>query len=192
MKKNDIVQFIGFRSLLPQKDFMELWDPYSSQLVHEPADACLQETISVKKNGGFDFVSRLCCDEDSFRFSYMQGRERAKFPDQKATVIQAGGYLVTELQHAGPCGKSEVKILAFIPHNETDTGFFRELPCRHLNIFEAYFENCRYGYVMEYFLHKQDADTVLEALNNRPGVEAALYKECSPARSALLKSRNLS
>ncbi|HLG39199.1 MAG TPA: hypothetical protein VI461_05995, partial [Chitinophagaceae bacterium] len=79
--------------------------------------------------------------------------------------------------------KDDVKVMAFIDHKERELDFYHRQTYRHLNIYEAYYENCTYNYIMEFFIQEMDASALIEKLKTRPGVEVAMYKECTVLHS---------
>ena len=46
-----------------------------------------------------------------------------------------------------------------------------------LNIYEPYYLNCKFEYVLEYFVKSSKADILVEQLSNLDVVDAAVYKE---------------
>ena len=81
--------------------------------------------------------------------------------------------------------------MAFVSQGETELGFYEQQSFRHLNIYEAYFENCAYGYVMEFFLAQEEAQILLPQLKARNGVEAGIYKDCRVFQSSKKLSGSL-
>ena len=73
----------------------------------------------------------------------------------------------------------DVKVMAFISHNETDINFYSQVSLyRHLNIYQAYYESCTYGHILEFFTPETDAHELVEQLKTRAGIDVALYREC--------------
>ena len=71
-------------------------------------------------------------------------------------------------------------MIAFLSHNEIDIDFYRRLPSfHHLDIYQAYYESCIYGYILELHTGEAHADELLQLLEKRNGVTAAIYKDCS-------------
>jgi hypothetical protein len=69
--------------------------------------------------------------------------------------------------------------MAFFPQGEFPIDLNnQEAPVR-VNTFEAYFENCAFGNVMEFFVSEQESLSLLQQLKAMPGVEAGIYKDCS-------------
>lgn len=188
MSNDTIVQFVCFTTLLEPEEFIALWEPYAKLLVDKPANIQLQKTSS-KKAGHRLYVSQHTSGEADFSFAFIKAKSRAQFPEHKAKITQAGGYTLMQFHSPHNRKNNDVKIIAFVPHGETELDFYKGQSFHHLKIYEAYFENCMYGYVMEFFLQEQEAPALLAQLKEKPGVEAALYKECSVAKSSKKMSR---
>jgi hypothetical protein len=192
VNKDTIVQFVCFTSVLEPGEFMEMWGPYAQLLVNDPSKIHLQAGIAESNGIRFNYVSQHKCSAADFSFAFMKGKGRADFPEHKARIKQAGGYSPVQVQSPDNIVKGDVKVIAFVAQGDSDLDFYRGQTYRHLNIYEAYFENCAYGYVMEFFLQKQQAPELLTQLRARTGVEAALYKTCSHSQSPKRVSSSLS
>ena len=109
----------------------------------------------------------------------MNERRSEHFPEHNVKVVQIGGYLSLQVQRKRLEDEGDVKLIALISHGETDIDFYKQLLLfRHLNIHQAYYESCSYGYVMEFFVPEANADELLQLLKQRPGVETGIYKKC--------------
>lgn len=181
---DNIVQFVCFASSLDTEAFKELWEPYARMVVKDPSSIVLQEELAGQSSTRFAFISQHSCSAADFEFAFMKGKSKAHFPEHKARVIQAGGYLPVAPVAAYKPSRTEVKIIALVGHGETDPAFYRGLGARHLNMYEAYFENCRYGYILDFFIPAKEATALLSVLKKRPGVEAGIYQTCVFSRAA--------
>jgi hypothetical protein len=175
MDNTKIVHFVGFVTTLDFEDFTPLWESYMKNSIGVPVKITLEET---SQKSPFRYVSQHESSTTDVAFSFMKENSRLNFPDRKARVVQAGGYTPVEFRPKRHKIKDEIKVIVFIPHGERDLGFYRQQTFHHLNIYEAYFENCTYGYVMEFFVNEPDAPELIIQLKTRPGVEAAVYKKC--------------
>ena len=188
----NIVQFVCFASPLGTNEFKELWEPYAKILVKDPAIILLQEGVSDQKSTRFTYISQHACSAADFQFAFMKGKSKSHFPEHKARVIQAGGYLPVAPVIAYKQSRADVKIIALVGHGETDPAFYRGLGARHMNMYEAYYENCLYGYVIEFFTSAKEANDMLSQLKERPGVEAGIYQACLFSRTVRKVSGSLS
>lgn len=177
MNKDTIVQFVCFTSILKPEAFMEMWEPFASFLVDDPANILLQEEMPEKNNGKLNYVLQHGCSSTDFRFAFMKKGGRLHLPEHKASITQAGGYQPVQLQSLNNNVKGDIRVIAFLSHDETELDYYRAQTFHYLNIYEAYFENCAYNYVLEFFLKEEEAKLLLAQLKSRHGVLAALYKE---------------
>jgi len=176
MKKNSIVQFVCFVTNLDLDEFIPKWDHYAKQFKVGSDGTILQEAEGKYK---YKYVSQHACREETMRFAVAKGRNSDHFGEQKAKVLQVGGYSVLQTGHTGNDENANVKIIAFIGHSETDIDFYRQLSHDStLNIYEAYYESCAFGYILEYFTSESNEADLLQQLRNRHGVDVAVYKEC--------------
>jgi hypothetical protein len=178
VNKETIVQFVCFTSILDTERFKEIWEPSAKLLVSDPANSLLLEGVAEKNGNRFNYVSQHMCSKADFKFAFTKEKKRIHFPEHRARIMEAGGYLPMPDQSTYNKEKHDVRIMAFIAHNETQLDFYDQQTFSRVNIYEAYFENCAYGHVMEFFLPGEDAPVLLQQLKARPGVEAAIYKEC--------------
>jgi hypothetical protein len=90
-----------------------------------------------------------------------------------------GGYAVLQADHLSDASADEVKIFVFVSDPTTDLSVYRQLTDHSkLNIYEAYYENCQYAYVLEYFVKNKFSVALQEQLKTLNPEEAWMYKEC--------------
>ena len=178
MKKDTLVQFVCFVTDLDFSEFIAKWDFYASQFIGSHSQMTLQERFDSKSK--YKYVSQHECPDRDFEFAFMKGRNSGHFPEHKAKVIQAGGYMPLQLESSPKKEKGIVKLMAFISHDESDISFYSQLPLyRHLNIYQAWYESCLYAYVMEFFVEATHAAELLQLLKTREGAESGMFKECN-------------
>ncbi|MEP7371903.1 MAG: hypothetical protein ABI675_00855 [Chitinophagaceae bacterium] len=178
MKKDTLVQFVCFITDLDFSEFITKWEFYADQFINTHPQMTLQEKFESKSK--FKYVSQHECPDRDFEFAFMKGRNSGHFPEHKAKVIQAGGYMPLQLESPQKKEKGIVKLMAFISHDENDISFYSQLPLyRHLNIYQAWYESCLYAYVMEFFVEESHAAELLSQLKTRESAESGLYKECN-------------
>jgi hypothetical protein len=178
MNKETIVQFICITSILGPEEFRDMWESYADLLVEDTTNILLQEGVTEKNGNRFNYVIQHKSSAADFRFAFMKERSRMHPPEQKARIKLAGGYFPVQLQSVYNNVKEDARIVVFVAQGETELEFYRTQSFHYLNIYEAYFENCAYSYVMEFFVRKQEAPELLAQLKARHGVEAAIYKGC--------------
>ncbi len=170
-----IVQFVGFITNLGFDEFVVKWEPFTKRLMNKHGDMMLQE--QVEKKSRFKYVSQHEWPQEDFQYAFMEGRRSETFPEHFVKVVQAGGYSPVQIEYK-QSDNGLIKVMAFIGHNENDINFYKQLSTRHhLNIYEAYYESCTYGYILEFFTKESQAEDLFRQLNDRIGVEAGMYKE---------------
>ncbi len=178
MIKDTIVQFVCFLTNLELDEFSPEWERYGDQLKSKKAEPILLQQVSVKKNK-FRYVSAHIWPERDFHFTFINERPSKYFPENKVRILQAGGYKPLQNIKRKSASNSDCRIIAFVSHNETDIDFYMQLPFfNNLNIFEAFYESCTYGYVIDFFVPEINANELLHLLNQRSGLETGIYKEC--------------
>ena len=146
--------------------------------MNKKTEPSLLQQVPGKKSR-FRYLSQHEWPDQDFQFSFMDERRSEHFPEHNARVVQIGGYICLQAGKPHPEDDADVKLIAFVSHNETDIEFYRKLPLfHHLNIYQAFYESCSFGYVMEFIVPEKDADDLLLQLKQRPGVETGLYREC--------------
>jgi hypothetical protein len=177
MNINTIVQFVEFETELDSEAFIPKWEQYKESM-HTKHDVILQQ--HVLKNGKFKYISQHRCPSNEFQFTFNKERRVSKAREAEIRKRLAGGYSVLQLETIGETKADESKILVFILDPRTDLDSFRQF-CVHgkLNIYEAYFENCRFTYILEFFVKNEYAADVLQQLKILTSFdEAGIYKEC--------------
>lgn len=177
MKKDTVIQFVGFATKLDFEEFLPQWKEYVSQFMKLSGTRLVQRQMETKNS--FKYISQHELPDTGFRFNFMKGRNSEHFPEQRVKVIQAGGYIPLQIEYSKQPAKGQVKLMVLISHNEYDIDFYRQTPLiTHLNIYQAYYENCTYSHILEVFTTEANAPLLLEQLQSRTGTDAALYKDC--------------
>ncbi len=178
MKKDSIIQFVCFATNLDPAAFIPGWEKFAKRLMHKDDEPSLQELVPDTK-ARFRYVSQHEWHSFDFDFRFMDDRKSEHFPEQQVKVVQIGGYVPVQFIKRYDADETGVRVIAFISHNETDIDFYRQLPLNgHLDIYQAYYESCSFGYILEFFIPEADAAALLFQLKQRLTVEAGIYKEC--------------
>jgi len=174
--KDTIVQFVCYETSMNTEAFVVQWERFTKRFLNKGIEVTLQEQILVKNK--FRFVSRNVWPQDSFQFVFMEGRLSHNFPEGHVKVVEAGGYtpLQIECNHAKA---DTIKIIVFAKSPQTDIDAYKKITgYRHLNIYEAYYESCKYAYIFEFFVKEAGADDFRKQLDLQNNlVEVGVYKE---------------
>ena len=170
------MQFVFFETTLDEEPFIKRWQQYTHSL-NSNVDVTLQQS---EKNGVFRYIAqhRLVSGELLFEFSKEARTSRVVQVQIKTT--QAGGYSLLSAQRLTDTTKNECKAFVFVTDPRADLAVYKELavPVK-LNIYEAYYENCKYAYILEYFLKSKDQEALLMELKQYDIDGIEIYKECS-------------
>lgn len=175
MSNVNILQFVCFTTQLGFDDFFARWMPYAKQSDSIPLSMTLQQEAC--ETNRYKYISWQECPNEDFNFAFMKGNTTRYFPERNVKVVQLGGYIPIQIncRHAR---HNDIKVMVLISQNETDIGFYNTLPCRQLNIYQAFYESCTYSYILEFFIAERNLAGLVELLKTRTGTETALYKEC--------------
>lgn len=176
MKEKTIVQFVVFETTLDTKAFFMQWEQYK-QLMDRDWDVTLQQNIL--KNGKFKYISQHKSSSAEFQFVFKKERRAPQFQEAEVRKKLAGGYSFLQLESVGEMKADESKIFVFIEDPVTDLDSFRHFSVHgRLNIYEAYFENCQFTYILEFFVKNEYASDVLQQLKILTSfADAGIYKE---------------
>lgn len=177
MKQKTIVQFVVFETALDSSEFFVRWEQYHRSL-NDEATATLQR--HVLKNGKFKYVSQHKCASNEFQFVFNKERRTSKKPVAEIRKKLTGGYSAIQLEYTGEMKADESKIMIFVLDQSADLDSFRQFSVHgKLNIYEAYYENCEFAYILEFFVKNEYAADVLQQLEILTSfAEAGIYTEC--------------
>lgn len=175
-KDTDIIQFVGFVTRLTPEEFMSDWEHHSQQLMTVQHAAVLHCQGAGKR---FRYLSKHKLAEQGLSFAFMKNRSSRYFREQRVKVVEIGGYISVESGFDNPEDDFASRIIAFVGHSETDIDYYRGLvPENTLNIYQEYYENCMYGYVLEFLINDEaEGNNLLTLLTARAGIEAAVYHQ---------------
>src|SRR4029077_8074509 len=115
-----------------------------------------------------------------FQFIFEKARRSSKNPEVSIKVEQAGGDSILQEEKKGEARSGESKIFAFLNNPRADIDLYRQMnPHGKLNIYEPYYENCRYNYILEFFTKNNYVDELLRQLKEQHVAEFGIYKECA-------------
>ena len=172
-----IVQFVCFITELGIPEFKIEWENFTGEMenvtiataLHEKLPSTCSKYRYISIHPGFD-------DAVPFRFK-KQGRSR-HLHHHEVKVIHAGGYIPVQVSKKGRAEEGEVKLIVCLSHDDNDIEFYKSLSFyRHLNIYQAYYESCAYGFILEFFVREVDAKMLEQQVKRKPYTERGIYKE---------------
>ncbi len=175
MAEDKIVQFVCFETSLTSERFITHWEQYNRS-ENCDADVTLQQT---EKNGAFRYVAQHRYTASEFQFYFTKAKRSFRTPEVETRVRQAGGYSILQSERKNDVHADESKVFAFVVHAPIDLTVYRQLSAHSkLNIYEAYFENCQYAYILEFFVKAKYEPLLLEQLRLNHLNDVAVYREC--------------
>jgi hypothetical protein len=175
MRANKIVQFVSFETPLDNDAFMVQWEQLNKSLNND-MDVTLQQTV---KNGSFRYIAQHRYASNELEFAFTKLKKPSRVPEVPIRIKQAGGYSMLQIERTDDAKENESKLFVFVTDPTADLNTYKELPgANKLNIYEAYYENCQYAYILEIFVPSKQAATMLEQLKQINTDEAAIYNAC--------------
>jgi hypothetical protein len=174
METNERVQFVCFETALDKEQFGKRWEQYRRSS-NSNMDVILQQS---EKDGKFSYIAqhRFASGELEFKFSNEGRNSRIVQVPIKTTL--AGGYSILQAKRSHNASGSESKVFIFLTDPKLDLNLYKQIfVAGNLNIYEAYYENCRYTYILEYFIKTKESVAVLEQMKSYDIAEVGIYKE---------------
>ena len=173
MKSDDRVQFVCFETALDKDEFLKRWEQYTHSL-NSNVDVTLHQS---ENNGTFRYIAqhRFATHELQFNFS---NERRSRIVHVPIKTSQAGGYSILQTERLDNSAHNENKIFVFLTDSIVDFDIFKQLSAPgNLNMYQAYYENCRYSYILEYFVETKNTANVQEKLKQFSIADIGIYKE---------------
>lgn len=175
MRKDNIVQFVTFETILGTEAFISQWEQYRRS-VNSDLDVTLQQS---RHKNLFRYVAQHLSSASELQFVFSRTRKPSHTPEVEIKSKQAGGYAVLQADRTKGLQTGESKLLVFISDPRTDLAVFKTLDKNScINIYEAYYENCQYAYILEYFVKDKYVEEMLEKLKAHTTIETGTYKQC--------------
>ena len=176
MKEDTVVHFVCFDTTLDTTAFMKRWEGYKRSL-NSDADVTLQQS---RKKNTFRYIAQHRCAPGDLQFTFIKAARSSRIAQTIITDQQAGGYSILQKERKGDAHSNESKVFVFINSPKADLDVYRNLSAHgKLNIYSAYYENCKHAYIMEYFTPDKYVPELVEQLNRFESVETGVYKECA-------------
>ena len=175
MTANTKVQFVLFETILAAEPFMKRWKEYTRSSKSD-TDVILQQS---EHNGGFKYIAQHRFVSEEVQFVFTKEKRSSRVAQELIQSNMAGGYSILQAECLTDASPKERKIFAFITDPATDLTVYKDLSRDgKLNIYEPYYQNCKYAYILEYFIKSNQAESFVEQIKNLETTDAAIYKEC--------------
>jgi hypothetical protein len=189
MKKDMIVQFVSFETMVPTNEFRAQWDEYNKQVTGKQ-EFTLQQEIEGKNL--YRYLSQHRFYEDDIPFAFKKTRRSAHNPEIEMRVKELGGYSALQLECDHETAANDCKIFVFLSSAPEPNLYKELLSYRHLNIYQAYYESSAYSYILEFFADNREVPQLIEQLklHNRVS-EIGIYKECNKTKKGKNSKENV-
>lgn len=181
MTKNTRTQFVIFETSLEAEPFFERWKEYK----RSPKSDRHVTIQQGKHKKSFRYIAQHRFEEDGLKFVFARGRNNTGAPQKSIKLTLAGGYTLLQSENVNGTNPKDSKVIAFITDPQADLQIYRELAeGGKLNIYEPYYHNCRFEYILEYFVKSDTADVLVKQLESLDTVDAAVYEEFKTVKNA--------
>lgn len=177
MSEGKIVQFVCFDTILDSSPFITQWEKYSRPIKNS-AIITLQQS---EKKGIFRYLAQYKGNSNEFQFVFSKSARSSNVPEIEVKVKLVGGYSILQEERKENQYEKGQKIFVFLLNAQDELAVYKKMSLTaRLNIYEAYYENCQYAYILEYFVPHKEASILLEQLKLAAPTEIGVYKECVP------------
>jgi len=176
MRNLNIVQFVSFETTLASDQFIKRWEEY-----HRSENSDMNVTLQQREGEKiYKYIAQHRGAGNELRFFFSKGTSSPRIRREVITVKQAGGYLVLQEERMTETRRDESKIFVFHTSPQVNLNEYRQIGVdTQLNIYEAYYENCKYAYIHEFFVKNKFVSELIEQLKKLNPYEIGIYKECS-------------
>ena len=172
MEEDKIIHFVYFETLLGSEDFLVRWERYNSS-ANADAEVTLQES---KKGDVFTYIAKHSSGSDEFQFAFTKGAKATRTKQEEIKKMQLGGYSVIQQENDGKTQANEYSMFVFLNTMPVNIDIYKQVQASTgLNIYKAYFENCSYTYILEYFIKNTNIDEFKENLKQFTAITPAVY-----------------
>lgn len=171
-----IVQFVCFETALNTEQFIIKWEQYNRS-VNSDKDVTLQYS---ENKGIFKYIAQHRFVAGELQFTFTRAKKSSRIPEPEIKIKQVGGYLVVQSEKTSDAHPDESKVFVFLSGPGANPEAYKQLPNHgKLNIYEAYYENCQYAYILEFFIKGKQLTSLLEQLALLSPGETSVYRECT-------------
>lgn len=176
MRTGKIMHFVYFETTLDGEEFITRWESFLRSS-NSDVDVTLQES---KKNNLCRYIAQHCCDSGEFLFTFTKAAKTTRSRQVEIKTIQLGGYSILQEEKAGDTKANESKVFVFLNYSNKDFEHYKQAGVHSkLNIYEAYYENCVYAYILEYYVKNNYLEELETQLQQYDAAEIRVYKECA-------------
>lgn len=181
MSSDKKMQFVLFETRLDSEPFIKRWEQFNRSSESNKG-VILQQS---EKDGMFKYISQHSIIPGELEFVFTKDSRSSRVVQVQIKTSHAGGYSMLQTERHDHATPGEKKIFIFINDPTTDLQPYKELPvASQLNIYEAYYENCKHAYILEYFVKAKDVPALDEQLQTIEAAEYHVFEECVLAQKS--------
>lgn len=170
------VQFVTFETKLPAESFIKRWNEYKRSAKSDK-HVTIQQTA---QKGNYKYIAQHHLGGEEGQFVFSRPKRFSRVPQETIKSQRAGGYALLQAERLTGTASTEKKVFAFISDHTIDLEVYKDLAQGNdLNIYEPYYLNCKFAYILEYFVKTKQAGHLAEQLRNLNASDVAVYQECA-------------
>jgi hypothetical protein len=186
MTPNSKVQFVLFETILSAEPFMKRWNEYTRSPKSD-TDVTLQQS---EHNGTFRYIAQHRFANDDVQFVFTKEKRSSRVAQELIQSHIAGGYSIFQAERLTEPNPNERKVFAFLSDPANDLMVYKDLSKNgKLNIYEPYYQNCKFAYILEYFIKTKQAEGLVEQLKKLDAADVAIYQECKIVKNSTVPEK---
>lgn len=186
MRENKKAQFVCFETTLDKEEFLKRWKQFKRS-ANSDTDVTMQQS---QKDGLFRYIAQHRLKEDDAQFLFSKEGRSSRIAQERITTTIVGGYSMFQAEMKNDAGVNDSKIFVFLTEANIDLSPFKALSAGgKLNIYQAYYQNCKYSYILEYFVKSKNTPLFLEQLKSLDAAEVGVYKELKLQKMIIEKKK---
>ena len=176
MSTDKIVHFVYFETVLHPEEFIGKWEHFLRS-ENSSVNVTLQQS---KKDNLYKYIAEHRCTSEEFEFIFTKAAKTTRSKEVEIKTKHLGGYLILQKEHGSDIKANESKLFVFLNYSNKDFSAYKKIPFPiRLNIYEAYYENCTYAYILEYFVMDKNVEQLCDQIQQYNAVVVDVYKECN-------------
>ncbi len=174
METNEKVQYVCFETALDKEQFSKRWEEFSHSF-NSNSNVTLYQN---QKDGRFDYIAQHRFASTELEFKFTNEGRHSRIVQVPIKSVLAGGYSILQANRLHSLKVTESKVFIFLNDPYADLKIYEQLLVQsNLNIHQAYYENCRYSYILEYFIKTREGSALLEQLKQYDTADVGIYTE---------------
>lgn len=183
------MQFVSFETTMPTDEFRTQWKEYN-KLVSSKQEVTLQQEVDGKSLSRY--LSQHRFEENDLTFRFQKERKSTRGQEIELRIKEAGGYLAVQLQCDHESSSGSCKVFVFLDSTPELENYKELLSYQYLNIYQAYYENCSYTFIMEFFVENSQIPELMEQLKLKNlASKIGIYKECHNTKNVKNSTKNI-